>query len=95
MPLVYAYEPRPDAFTQTMNCGSCQFGIGTPNVRSSHARPTFMLLYCQFRGMHGEQSNDRGFGYNDVMKRVGHADGKFPVVVLLASLTFLQADDSA
>ena len=45
--------------------------------------------------MPGEQRDDRGFSFNDVMSRVGHADGKFPAGVLLASLTFLQADGSA
>ena len=49
----------------------------------------------QFRGMHGEQSDDRGFSYADVMSRVGHANAKFPVGVVLASLMFLKADDSA
>jgi hypothetical protein len=48
-PRVYAYEPRPDAFTQTMNCGSCQLGIGTPNVRPSHARPLYcFIVYAQW-----------------------------------------------
>jgi hypothetical protein len=44
--------------------------------------------------MHGEQRDDRGLSFNDIMRRVGHSDGKFPAGVLLASLAFLQANDS-